>query len=124
MRHGYNQAMAAKQRHIGFLMILMQRLVTSSTAAIRTTLEKRQALLEAPQPQANLFDAASSRRVGQNWTAEPGGHRCSPAAGSRRSLKSRCCWTWRGNRSPGTDAKAEALLELIYKLQQEKVTRR
>ncbi|WP_236786492.1 SNF2-related protein [Allochromatium tepidum] len=36
VRHGYNQAMAAKQRHIGFLMILMQRLVTSSTAAIRT----------------------------------------------------------------------------------------
>jgi len=26
VRHGYNQAMAAKQRHIGFLMILMQRL--------------------------------------------------------------------------------------------------
>ena len=49
--------MAAKQRHIGFLMILMQRLVTSSTAAIRTTLEKRQALLDAPQPQASLFDA-------------------------------------------------------------------
>ena len=24
VRHGYNQAMAAKQRHIGFLMILMQ----------------------------------------------------------------------------------------------------
>jgi superfamily II DNA or RNA helicase len=57
VRHGYNQAMAAKQRHIGFLMILMQRLVTSSTAAIRTTLEKRQALLDAPQAQANLFEA-------------------------------------------------------------------
>ena len=28
------------------LMILMQRLVTSSTAAIRTTLEKRQAMLD------------------------------------------------------------------------------
>ena len=52
VRHGYNQAMAAKQRHIGFLMILMQRLVTSSTAAIRTTLEKRQALLDQPQLQA------------------------------------------------------------------------
>lgn len=47
-------------RHIGFLMILMQRLVTSSTAAIRTTLEKRQALLEAPQPQANLFENTSA----------------------------------------------------------------
>jgi hypothetical protein len=40
-------------------MILMQRLVTSSTAAIRTTLEKRQALLEAPQPQGNLFENTS-----------------------------------------------------------------
>lgn len=57
VRHGYNQAMAAKQRHIGFLMILMQRLVTSSTAAIRTTLEKRQALLEQPQLQPSLFEA-------------------------------------------------------------------
>ena len=57
VRHGYNQALAAKQRHIGFLMILMQRLVTSSTAAIRTTLEKRQALLNEPQPQASLFDS-------------------------------------------------------------------
>ncbi|MFX7329495.1 hypothetical protein ABTI69_22140, partial [Acinetobacter baumannii] len=60
VRHGYNQAMAAKQRHISFLMILMQRLVTSSTAAIRTTLEKRQALLDAPQPQANLFENTSA----------------------------------------------------------------
>lgn len=34
VRHGYSQALQNKQRHIGFLMILMQRLVTSSTAAI------------------------------------------------------------------------------------------
>ena len=61
VRHGYNQAMASKQRHIGFLMILMQRLVTSSTAAIRTTLERRQALLDEPQLQASLFDTAVSR---------------------------------------------------------------
>lgn len=52
-----NQAMAAKQRHIGFLMILMQRLVTSSTAAIRTTLEKRLALFDEAQPQASLFES-------------------------------------------------------------------
>jgi hypothetical protein len=37
VRHGYNQALAAKQRHIGFLMILMQRLVTSSTASNSTS---------------------------------------------------------------------------------------
>jgi hypothetical protein len=61
VRHGYNQALASKQRHIGFLMILMQRLVTSSTAAIRTTLEKRLAVLieasSTPQPQTSLFDS-------------------------------------------------------------------
>ena len=64
VRHGYNQAMAAKQRHIGFLMILMQRLVTSSTAAIRATLERRFAVLTeagtATQPQVSLFE--STRR--------------------------------------------------------------
>ena len=100
VRHGYNQAMAAKQRHIGFLMILMQRLVTSSTAAIRTTLEKRQALLEAPQPQANLFEQHQRRRVGRPGRQSQVDLACSPAAGSWRSPKSRCCWTWRGRPRP------------------------
>src|SRR5690606_42085708 len=43
VRHGYNQAMAAKQRQIGVLMIRTQRLGTSSSAALRSTLERRQA---------------------------------------------------------------------------------
>lgn len=38
---GYNQAIKEKKFYIGFLMILMQRLVTSSTAAIRDSIEKR-----------------------------------------------------------------------------------
>ena len=41
VREGYNQAMREKKTYVGFLMILMQRLVTSSTRAIITTLEKR-----------------------------------------------------------------------------------
>ena len=41
VRDGYNQAMLEKKGYIGFLMILMQRLVTSSIHAIRTTLERR-----------------------------------------------------------------------------------
>jgi hypothetical protein len=41
VREGYNQAMREKRSYIGFLMILMQRLVVSSTRAIRTTLERR-----------------------------------------------------------------------------------
>ncbi|MFO7900739.1 MAG: helicase, partial [Planctomycetota bacterium] len=39
----------------GFLMILMQRLVVSSTTAIRTTLERRLEALETPQEQLSLF---------------------------------------------------------------------
>ena len=54
VREGYNQALREKKRHIGFLMILMQRLVVSSTRAIRTTLERRLAVLKDGEQQANL----------------------------------------------------------------------
>ena len=120
VRHGYNQAMAAKQRHIGFLMILMQRLVTSSTAAIRTTLEKRQALLDAPQPQANLFEHTST----DEWADLDGQSQVDLAMQSsgwelEKSEVEMLLELARETEAAGTDAKAEALLELIYKLQQE-----
>lgn len=119
VRHGYNQAMAAKQRHIGFLMILMQRLVTSSTAAIRTTLEKRQALLDAPQPQVNLFES-----VMDEWADLDGQSQVDLAMQSggwelEKSEVEMLLVLARETEAAGTDAKAEALLELIYKLQQE-----
>jgi superfamily II DNA or RNA helicase len=120
VRHGYNQAMAAKQRHIGFLMILMQRLVTSSTAAIRATLEKRLALLEAPQAQANLFEAVDP----DEWAELDGQSQLDIVvqASSWEREKSEVEMLLdlaRETERQGTDAKAEALLELIYKLQQE-----
>lgn len=46
VREGYNKALREQKRHIGFLMILMQRLVVSSTKAIRSALERRKAILE------------------------------------------------------------------------------
>ena len=120
VRHGYNQAMAAKQRHIGFLMILMQRLVTSSTAAIRATLEKRQALLDAPQAQANLFEAVDP----DEWAELDGQSQLDialQASGWERekSEVEMLLDLARETERQGTDAKAEALLELIYRLQQE-----
>ena len=54
VREGYNQAKASKQNAVGFLMILMQRLVTSSPAAIRATLERRLDVLNKPSQVANL----------------------------------------------------------------------
>lgn len=120
VRHGYNQAMAAKQRHIGFLMILMQRLVTSSTAAIRATLEKRQALLDQPQLQPSLFETADV----DEWAELDGQTQVDLAIQAKgwemeKVEVETLLDLARATEAQGTDAKAEALLELIYKLQQE-----
>ncbi|GLQ55360.1 DEAD/DEAH box helicase [Devosia nitrariae] len=120
VRHGYNQAMAAKQRHIGFLMILMQRLVTSSTAAIRATLEKRQALLDQPQLQPSLFETADV----DEWAELDGQTQVDLAIQTKgwemeKAEVDTLLDLVRATEAQGRDAKAEALLELIYKLQQE-----
>ncbi|MEP2610246.1 MAG: DEAD/DEAH box helicase, partial [Cyclobacteriaceae bacterium] len=60
VREGYNQALREKKRHIGFLMILMQRLVVSSTRAIRTTLERRLTALQDGEQEASLHLAEFS----------------------------------------------------------------
>ena len=59
VREGYNQALKQKKSYVGFLMILMQRLVTSSTRAIRTTLERRLEVLRQPEEQLTLFPTFS-----------------------------------------------------------------
>ena len=120
VRHGYNQALAAKQRHIGFLMILMQRLVTSSTAAIRTTLERRLLALETPQPQASLFENTAV----DEWAELDGQAQVDIAINAdglelEKAEVELLLNLARETEAAGTDAKAEALLELVYKLQQE-----
>ena len=47
VRNGYNKAFREKKFYIGFLMVLMQRLVTSSTAAIIDSIERRVGLLKS-----------------------------------------------------------------------------
>jgi len=120
VRHGYNQALVNKKRHISFLMILMQRLVTSSTSAIRTTLEKRLVILSEPPPQMSLFDAVDD----EEWAELDGQSQVDLAveAGGWAAEKAEVetlLELARKTEAQGTDAKAEALLELIYKLQQE-----
>jgi len=47
---GYDQAIRQNRQYLGFLMILMQRLVTSSTRAIASALERRLEALNATDP--------------------------------------------------------------------------
>ncbi len=51
--HGYNKAYKEKKFYIGFLMVLMQRLVTSSTAAIMDSLERRINILKSQNARLN-----------------------------------------------------------------------
>ncbi len=56
VRTGYNKAMREKKPYIGFLMVLFQRLVSSSTAAIADALERR---LEIITTQSEQLHTAS-----------------------------------------------------------------
>jgi superfamily II DNA or RNA helicase len=122
VRDGYNQAMREKRSYIGFLMILMQRLVVSSTSAIRTTLERRLEALAAPQEQLSLFPSTSE----EEWADLDGQEQIEMLLRTRlKALKNeraevkllldaaaRC-------EQIGPDAKAEALLDWLYRLQSE-----
>ena len=131
VREGYNQALREKKRHIGFLMILMQRLVVSSTRAIRTTLERRLAALKEGEQQANqrlaelenyadgpenideIYDMDGQELLDEllkshvSALQSEGGH-----VETLLDAAIRC-------EQAGPDAKAEALIDWIYELQAE-----
>jgi SNF2 family DNA or RNA helicase len=125
VREGYNQAMRQRRRTIGFLMILMQRLVVSSTAAIRDTLQRRMEVLSA---ESELDDTPEKEYPAQD-NEEPfydmdGEEQIAALAQTR-------VWARRNEldevrllldaaercEQAGPDAKAEALLDWLYTLQ-------
>ena len=122
VRAGYNQALREKKSHVGFLMILMQRLVTSSTRAIRTTLERRLEVLQEPDEQLLLFPELSE----EEWADLDGQEQMDTLLTTRlaalkdeRAEVELLLDAARATEAAGPDAKAEALLDWIYRLQQE-----
>ena len=126
VRVGYNQAIREKKRHIGFLMILMQRLVVSSTSAIRTTLERRLDCLIANSESAavSLPDQPSTIDVDE-WEELDGQEQLEliqqfhVATANEKLEVHTLLAAARRCEQAGPDAKAEALLEWIYTLQAE-----
>jgi SNF2 family DNA or RNA helicase len=122
VRKGYNQAVREKRNYIGFLMILMQRLVVSSTRAIRTTLERRLAALAAPQAQLPLPLTVNEEELtdldGQEQMELLLRTHLKALKNERAEVTllleaaARCEQT-------GPDAKAESLLTCLYRLQSE-----
>lgn len=122
VRLGYNQALREKRSYLGFLMILMQRLVVSSTSAIRTTLERRLEVLAAPQDQLTLFPFASE----EEWADLDGQeqieillHTQLKALKNERAEVKLLLEAAARCEQIGPDAKAEALLDWLYRLQSE-----
>jgi superfamily II DNA or RNA helicase len=118
VRDGYNQASKSKQRHIGFLMVLMQRLVTSSTAAIFATLERRLAALQHPPLQLSFDDFDVDELMELDVQSQidelvdwPGWRSEKAEVEALVSLAQSALAV--------ADAKAEALLEHVYRMQRE-----
>jgi len=122
VRAGYNRAMEEKNRHVGFLMVLMQRLVTSSTSAIRATLERRTEVLDSTEQQLGSLRYLSQ----EEWADMDGQEQLETLLGARleavgdeKDEVGRLLELARRAESAGVDAKAEALLDRVYRLQQE-----
>ena len=122
VREGYNQAMREKKTHVGFLLVLIQRLVTSSTRAIRVSLERRLEALQEPEEQLSFFPAFDQ----EEWGELDGQEQLDTLLKTRfKALKNEqsevalLLDAARKVEAKGADAKAEWLIEWIYRLQQD-----
>lgn len=121
VRLGYNQAIRQKRQYYGFLMILMQRLVTSSTNAIATALQKRLEALQSKdltvtddEPSEEISDELDSQEQLDALLATrlAGLQNEKQEVDLLLDLARRC-------QSQGPDARAETLLDILYANQQE-----
>jgi superfamily II DNA or RNA helicase len=121
VKEGYNLAKAKKQNAIGFLMILMQRLVSSSSAAIAMTLSRRLQSLEN-----TVVEDEMPLAFADDWAELDGQAQLDELiASTKQALENEKADVQRllniANDcvSKESDTKAEALIDWLYKLQQE-----
>jgi hypothetical protein len=124
VRTGYNAARRARQPAIGFLLVLMQRLVSSSTRAIREALERRLAVLTSD---TTLVDALSAdvALLPDDWADLDSEQRLralvprvQAVRGERQEVETLLTLARRCE-ATGPDARVAALLDQIYRIQQE-----
>lgn len=121
VRLGYNQAIQQNRQYLGFLMILMQRLVTSSTQATATAMERRLEALHstdlAPSdeepPENNVEEQDSQEQLEQLLATRLAGlENEKEEVKLLLDLARRC-------QAQGPDARAETLLDILYDTQRE-----
>src|SRR5271166_1955522 len=121
VRLGYDQAIRQNRQYLGFLMLLMQRMVTSSTRAIATALERRQEVLKSTnvtdideEPPENDLGEEDAQQQWENLLAIrlAGLKNEKEEVGLLLDLARRC-------EAQGPDARAETLLDILYDNQRE-----
>lgn len=121
VRLGYNQAIQQNRQGLGFLMILMQRLVTSSTQAIASAMERRLEALQTTDITATdeeLPENNDEEQDSQEKLDELLSIRLAGLANEKEEVKlllevARRC------QAKGPDARAETLLDLLYENQRQ-----
>jgi superfamily II DNA or RNA helicase len=115
VRHGYRRARAERRPAIGFLVLLMQRLVSSSTAAILAALERRLIAVTTEGEQLRLFTDRASE-----WGDLTGEEQLAALAdakgaawGNERAEVELLIDLARKSMASGIDAKARYLLDLL-----------
>lgn len=122
VKEGYNRAVKDRKPHIGFLMVLLQRIVTSSSHAIRCTLERRLQALE------NLRETRTSlgEEELEDFTDLDGQMKLDllvkvdePGRTTEMAEVNALLDLARAAEMAGPDIKTEALMNLIFQLQGE-----
>lgn len=123
VRWGYNRAVQERRTALGFLMVLMQRLATSSTRAIRRALERRLEALQMAPAEQDLLDPEDEESLDAGEEPEEILDRLLPvvtaAAQQERAEVERLVALARRAEAECPDAKAEALLEHLQRLRGE-----
>ena len=119
VREGYDQAIRENRQYLGFLMIMMQRLVTSSTMAIASALGRRQEVLQFAEPPAASADPVErdlAESDGQDQLEDLLAIQLAGLENEQVEVKrlldlaQRCAVR-------GPDARADALLDILYECQ-------
>ena len=115
--NGYNQAKKENRQHLAFLMILMQRLVSSSTRAIKSALEKRLYVLESDKVQTDTeLEEDWDEKDGQMQLDEIFEKILNPLNNEKETVEELLSLT-RKCESIGPDVKTEYLLNLLVQIQ-------
>jgi superfamily II DNA or RNA helicase len=115
VRHGYRRALTERRPAVGFLVLLMQRLVSSSTAAILAALERRLVAVTAEGQQLRLFNERAAEwgdLTGEEQQAALADAQ-GAAWGDERAEVELLVDLARKSMAAGIDAKARFLLDLL-----------